>query len=352
MPNLASFFKNASRIQGTGGGLPVPTRELHRRVSRTDLDFEEALRNEGTMVLKEGFDVNALGGADLANLSSPSSAASSPSPMKRVFNTSPALPPKDMSNRYGHGSSSTSRQPSSPPTSQPGPQGKIVSSENVGAATASGSSTTVQDGGEVEEGGAGGAGEVQTKRRSLYRSPGTSSSPDLATLLRKAKERGGGGGGVVREKRNNDQTTTTTTTPPMPSSTVGMTAGGTLTRVRPGLGVDVHGFVKPSSSSSSRGKSSSMPVSSKVNGNGEVVSPSGSDWVMASPPPPTQSIPEVPRVGFVFFFLLVRIGGVEWVFFLWVDTEIVREGQDDGVLGENARSPWYGPRTIGELSYI
>lgn len=33
--------------------------------------------------------------------------------------------------------------------------------------------------------------ERQTNRRSIYRSPGTSSSPDLATLLRKTKERGG-----------------------------------------------------------------------------------------------------------------------------------------------------------------
>lgn len=33
--------------------------------------------------------------------------------------------------------------------------------------------------------------ERQTNRRSMYRAPGTSSSPDLATLLRKAKERGG-----------------------------------------------------------------------------------------------------------------------------------------------------------------
>lgn len=32
--------------------------------------------------------------------------------------------------------------------------------------------------------------DIQTKRRSMYRSPGTSSSPDLATLVRKAKERG------------------------------------------------------------------------------------------------------------------------------------------------------------------
>ena len=43
--------------------------------------------------------------------------------------------------------------------------------------------------------------ERQTNRRSMYRSPGTSSSPDLATLLRKAKERGG----VVGPYNKNDK---------------------------------------------------------------------------------------------------------------------------------------------------
>lgn len=59
--------------------------------------------------------------------------------------------------------------------------------------------------------------ERQTNRRSIYRSPGTSSSPDLATLLRKAKERGGVIGAQQyknlkeREKRRDDPT------PPLPS---------------------------------------------------------------------------------------------------------------------------------------
>ncbi|KAF8973305.1 hypothetical protein BDZ97DRAFT_1752291 [Flammula alnicola] len=56
----------------------------------------------------------------------------------------------------------------------------VVSS--VGPSPASSSHDLVTD---VEE------AERQTNRRSMYRSPGTSSSPDLATLLRKAKERGG-----------------------------------------------------------------------------------------------------------------------------------------------------------------
>jgi len=42
--------------------------------------------------------------------------------------------------------------------------------------------------------------DMQTKRRSMFRSPGTASSPDLATLVRKAKERGG----VVLEPRSDE----------------------------------------------------------------------------------------------------------------------------------------------------
>ena len=40
----------------------------------------------------------------------------------------------------------------------------------------------------------------QTRRRSMYRSPGTASSPDLATLLRRTKERAGAGEGKDGKK--------------------------------------------------------------------------------------------------------------------------------------------------------
>lgn len=46
--------------------------------------------------------------------------------------------------------------------------------------------------------------ERQTNRRSMYRSPGTSSSPDLATLLRKAKERGASVATQKRDKKRDD----------------------------------------------------------------------------------------------------------------------------------------------------
>lgn len=44
--------------------------------------------------------------------------------------------------------------------------------------------------------------DYQTRRRSMYRAQGTASSPDLATLLRKAKERGNGGVGSKEGKKN------------------------------------------------------------------------------------------------------------------------------------------------------
>src|SRR5882757_7644500 len=54
---------------------PVASKDLKesRRVSRTDLDFEQALRQGGTVKLKESLDVNALGVSD-----SPASEFTSP----------------------------------------------------------------------------------------------------------------------------------------------------------------------------------------------------------------------------------------------------------------------------------
>ncbi|KAF9071686.1 hypothetical protein BDP27DRAFT_1446168 [Rhodocollybia butyracea] len=55
--------------------------------------------------------------------------------------------------------------------------------------------------------------DINTKRRSMYRSPGTSSSPDLATLLRKAKERGG----IVNPSLYRDRDRRRDSPPPLPS---------------------------------------------------------------------------------------------------------------------------------------
>jgi hypothetical protein len=146
-----------------------------RRISRTDLDFEQALRAEGTVVLREGVDVNSLGvDASPANSKGWSSPATS-TPVARSI-------------------SRVALRPSTPvvvpPTPSPAPSSSTrltvtnAVSSAVGSLLQPSSSPQAHDDDHEDS-------ERQTNRRSLYRSPGTSSSPDLATLLRKAKERGG-----------------------------------------------------------------------------------------------------------------------------------------------------------------
>ncbi|KAK2463293.1 hypothetical protein APHAL10511_004948 [Amanita phalloides] len=68
--------------------------------------------------------------------------------------------------------------------------------------------------------------ERYTNRRSIYRSSGTSSSPDLATLVRKAKERGGvvyGAHQYLKEKMK-------TPPPPLPPHQDRLSAGTTVSR--------------------------------------------------------------------------------------------------------------------------
>ena len=69
--------------------------------------------------------------------------------------------------------------------------------------------------------------DVQTKRRSLYRSPGTASSPDLATLLRKAKERGGFTASNYRKDKQTDPL------PPLPPPSPNLAERFPTTNQRP-----------------------------------------------------------------------------------------------------------------------
>jgi len=152
---------------------------MHRRVSRTDLDFEQALRAEGTFLLKEGVDVNTLG-VDMSS---------------STIDTSFSSP---RFTRQG--------QPSTPTVipATPSPMAGPSTSTSAGGSSSS-SQDVFFDAEDVER---------KTNRRSLYRSPGTSSSPDLATLVRKAKERGGiiPAHHAKREKRRESPP------PPMPTS--------------------------------------------------------------------------------------------------------------------------------------
>ncbi|KAG1832446.1 hypothetical protein EV424DRAFT_1313024 [Suillus variegatus] len=140
-----------------------------RRISRTDLDFEQALRHGGTVKLKESLDINTLGVSD------------SPAPPAHEFTSPSSRPPsRDSRTPLGRAHAHAHAPPTPvivPPTPSPGP----------GPSSARCSSTTSSNDifFDAED------SDMQTRRRSLYRASGTSSSPDLATLVRKAKERGG-----------------------------------------------------------------------------------------------------------------------------------------------------------------
>lgn len=173
--NLASLFRQPSpRSPAPPSSFPsglhaVGPSDLHaaRRVSRTDLDFEQALRAGGTVLLREGPDVDSLG-ADLSNASI-SFSSSSPSPRRPNIPATPTIVP-----------------PTPSPVVSPRPApGHSSSSPTIRSNLAPSSSTSTTDFLSEDP-----DTEYHTKRRSMYRSPGTASSPDLATLLRKAKARG------------------------------------------------------------------------------------------------------------------------------------------------------------------
>ncbi|KAG1816135.1 uncharacterized protein BJ212DRAFT_1568725 [Suillus subaureus] len=217
---------NANRLQ------PVASKDFKesRRISRTDLNFEQALRHGGTVKLKESLDINTLGVSD------------SPAPPAHEFTSLSPRPPSRESRTLltrAHGPPTPVIVPPSPsPGPYPGP-----SSARCPSTTSS--NDVFYDAEDPD---------MQTRRRSLYRASGTSSSPDLATLVRKAKERGG----VVPqvEKR---------TEPPLPVH------GGGVSR----LGV---GPPRPRSSTSAgsppSASSSASPGNPMVNVSPAVVRPS------------------------------------------------------------------------------
>jgi hypothetical protein len=123
-----------------------------RRTSRIDMSFEQALEAGETVVIKEGIDVDSLG-AD----SAPSSSPLSP----------PSSRPQSM-------------VPPQPKNSVASPTPRPPASISASTSASSSSNDLFYDAEDPD---------YQTKRRSMYRSQGTASSPDLATLVRKAKQR-------------------------------------------------------------------------------------------------------------------------------------------------------------------
>lgn len=134
--------------------------------------------------------------------------------------------------------------------------------------------------------------DMQTKRRSIYRSPGTSSSPDLATLMRKAKERGGvvppnlAAAQKEKEKR-------TELPPPLPSASMSSSLRQPVS-TRPRSSTNTASPAPPKLSITAASyKSVKTPK--------DPVSPSGSDWVMASPRSRTTSRVDCDKVRPFFF---------------------------------------------------
>lgn len=210
----------------------------NRRASRTEQDFEDALAGEGTVKLREGIDVSRLG---LEALSSPARSVDSPlnltaTPQQQHRSRSPALP----------------QTPTIiPPTPVPGPS-KATHLADLSPSPIPSARDVFDD------------PERHISRRSMYRSPGTASSPDLATLLRKAKEKGNAASiPFLKEKRQESPP------PPLPS--------------------DRSGGRKRSSTSFNASAPSSPPVTALFKGKNKYSTGLGasdnSDWVLASPSP-------------------------------------------------------------------
>ena len=131
-----------------------------KRMSRVDMSFEQALQTDGTVVIKEGIDVDTLG-QDLT-----------PTPPANVLSSSPTNSPRPHNMAAPLSSAQLKSSPTSPASRPPA------------SASTSASSSSNDLFYDAED------PEYQTRRRSMYRSQGTASSPDLATLVRKAKQRG------------------------------------------------------------------------------------------------------------------------------------------------------------------
>jgi hypothetical protein len=185
-----------------------------RRTSRIDIDFEQALLSTDTITLSEGRDVNSLGnehdpattpmiedqGRDnditglipAASIAGPLSSASSrrlrksqptlsnaPHTLAAKSTNTDTIPPIPISNTINAlvGSSAlNSSIQNTTPKQEPPTDGPPPSSIPIPRPPKQ--HQPVED-----------PEDFDVKRRSLFRSPGTASSPDLATLVRKQRER-------------------------------------------------------------------------------------------------------------------------------------------------------------------
>jgi len=238
------------------------------------------------VVIRESLDVNTLGAVD--------------NPSRRDL-ASPSPPEKDQR---------TIRTVQHPPTPIIVPPTPSPNPAPYSALPLSSSSSSIEVFYDAED------PDMQTKRRSIYRSPGTSSSPDLATLLRKAKERGGvvppSLAAAQREKRPEPP-------PPLPPAPV----NSSLRQPGP---------TRPRSATNSASPvppklSITAPSSKPAKPPKDPVSPSGSDWVMASPRSRTTSRVDSDKVRLVRLCLTP----LAQLFFPLADNEKLCQGENERV---------------------
>jgi hypothetical protein len=229
-------YRNGLAVGG-GGGLD----SANRRVSRTEMDFEQALRGTGTVVIREGLDMSKLG-------------QTPDSPARQL----PATP-QSASPLFSRSSAQPNTPTVIPPTPTPHPSSSRMPSHDDGRGVFDDNND-----------------RNNLSRRSMYRSPGTASSPDLATLLKKAKDKGAALPFLSKDKRSEEP-------PPLP--TLDSRAGG---RKR---------------SSTSFGQSQSPPVTPLHKGKNKAgmstMDSSDSSWTLANASPENGTV----KVSRIFVFI-------------------------------------------------
>ena len=288
-------------------GLP-DTQDQQRRRSRTDLNFEEALASPDTILLREGVDLfspeletsvsitpppcrppyhgnppGASGKYEGSNAdpSRNSRGRNIATPLEQpgtpnVIPATPTPPRNDTSYPLTTSSSNStpfhtplaSPEPSCDGEDRPSPTGAQPSPQLPNPSRLEGIRLPLYD---VED------KEHRFRRRSMYRSPGSASSPDLVTLLKKTKQRNGssntGSNGTgnrdtlrvdTQEVGNGGRLRTTSATPSSASSNSIPRQGQRPRAART--------TTNSSSSSQRRGDDSSNFLSART-----------SDWVLPSP---------------------------------------------------------------------
>ncbi|KAG8952930.1 hypothetical protein FRC04_003381 [Tulasnella sp. 424] len=213
----SAYSRRATTSYGSTPLNPTAAEKASRRTSRIDMDFEQALKAGGTVVLEEGRRLESLGltssSSPLGNGGESSTGRSSSRPGSSSARQQPATPtivpptPESTLQRVSPAEKqrNAAGEKSRLPVQSETPQSTTTTTTAAKAGGPLASSPTIIGGVPFQDST---GNEVQSKRRSLFRTSGTASSPDLAALMRKGKERGGGVGGVEQSSSNGSARTT------------------------------------------------------------------------------------------------------------------------------------------------